>query len=128
MPEGGAKALIKSIKDSGMQAAIALKPGTGADAIAEYADDLDMILVMTVEPGFSGQSFMANQMDKVKTIRERYPNMNIQVDGGLSPTTVDNATAAGANVIVAASAIFGSDDQKGVIDSLRASVEKSLSS
>lgn len=128
MPEGGAKALIKSIKDAGMQAGIALKPGTGADAIAEYADDLDMILVMTVEPGFSGQSFMANQMDKVKTIRERYPNMNIQVDGGLSPKTVDNASAAGANVIVAASAIFGSDDQKGVIDSLRASVDKSLSS
>lgn len=127
MPEeGGAQALIDSIKNAGMKVAIALKPGTGAEAIDPYADQLDMVLVMTVEPGFSGQSFMGAMMPKVETLRKKYPNMDIQVDGGLSPKTVDAATAAGANVIVAASAIFGSNDRKGVIDALRASIDKSL--
>lgn len=126
MPEGGASALIASIKDAGMKAAIALKPDTPASAIDEYADRLDMILVMTVVPGFSGQSFMEDQMPKVKAIREKYPDMDIQVDGGLSPKTVDKATAAGANVVVAASAIFGSDDRQGVISTLRTSIDKSL--
>jgi len=126
MPEGGAQALIKSIKDAGMKVGIALKPGTPADAIDIYADQLDMVLVMTVEPGFSGQSFMGSMMPKVESIRAKYPKMDIQVDGGLSPSTVDAATVAGANVIVSASAIFGSDDRKGVIDALRASIDKSL--
>ncbi len=126
MPEGGASALITSIKDAGMKAAIALKPDTPASAVDEYADRLDMILVMTVVPGFSGQSFMEEMMPKVKAIREKYPDMDVQVDGGLSPKTVDKATAAGANVIVAASAIFGSDDRQGVINTLRASIDRSL--
>ena len=79
---------------------------------------------MSVEPGFSGQSFMASQMEKVKILREKYPNLTIQVDGGVSPKTIDAAASAGANCIVAASAIFGSDDRKGVIDTLRAGVDK----
>jgi len=127
MPKGGAQALIDSIKATGMRVGIALKPDTPAEVLYPYADQLDMILVMTVVPGFSGQSFMAEMMPKVEAIRAKYPDMDIQVDGGLSPKTVDAATAAGANVIVAASAIFGSDDRKGVIDALRASVDKSLS-
>eukprot|EP01083_Nonionella_stella_P200013 732946_1 len=126
MPEGGAQALIDSVKAAGMKVAIALKPDTPAEEVYPYADQLDMILVMTVVPGFSGQSFMGSVMPKVEAIREKYPDMDIQVDGGLSPKTVDAATAAGANVIVAASAIFGSDDRKGVITTLRSSVDKSL--
>jgi len=126
MPEGGAQALIDSIKEAGMKVAIALKPDTPAEVLDPYADQLDMILVMTVVPGFSGQSFMGEMMPKVEAIRSKYKDMDIQVDGGLSPKTVDAATAAGANVIVAASAIFGSDDRKGVIDQLRASVDKAL--
>jgi ribulose-phosphate 3-epimerase len=109
-----------------MKVAIALKPDTPAEAIDPYADQLDMVLVMTVVPGFSGQSFMGEMMPKVKAIRAKYPEMDIQVDGGLSPKTVDSATAAGANVVVAASAIFGSNDRKGVIDALRASIDRSL--
>mmetsp|Transcript_12358 Transcript_12358/g.23159 ORF Transcript_12358/g.23159 Transcript_12358/m.23159 type:complete len:225 (+) Transcript_12358:205-879(+) len=127
MPSGGVNALIKSIKEEGMKVAIALKPGTPAEAIDPYADQLDMVLVMTVEPGFSGQSFMSDMMPKVQAIRSKYPEMDIQVDGGLSPDTVDAATSAGANVVVAASAIFGSNDRKGVIDALRESIDKSLS-
>lgn len=126
MPSGGVNSLIESIKEEGMKVAIALKPGTPAEAIDPYADQLDMVLIMTVEPGFSGQSFMGDMMPKVQAIRSKYPEMDIQVDGGLSPQTVDAATSAGANVIVAASAIFGSNDRKGVIDALRVSIDKSI--
>lgn len=125
MPEGGPMELIETIKNAGMKVGVSLKPGTPADAIYEYADKglFDLILVMTVEPGFSGQSFKPEMMPKVETLRKKYPRVNIQVDGGLSPKTVDQASKAGANVIVAASAIFGSDDKGGVIKSLRESVE-----
>ena len=124
MPEGGHRALIQSIKDAGMKVGMTVKPGTPIDALYEFLDDLDMVLVMTVEPGFSGQKFMGDQMSKVEALRKRCPDLNIQVDGGLSPSTVDAATEAGANVIVAASAIFGSDDRAGVIQALRQSVLK----
>lgn len=124
MPEGGHKALIQSIKDAGMKVGMTVKPGTPIDVLYEFVDDLDMVLIMTVEPGFSGQKFMGDQMSKVEALRKRCPDLNIQVDGGLSPSTVDAATQAGANVIVAASAIFGSDDRAGVINALRESVVK----
>eukprot|EP00560_Eucampia_antarctica_P005126 CAMPEP_0197840842 /NCGR_PEP_ID=MMETSP1437-20131217/45837_1 /TAXON_ID=49252 ORGANISM="Eucampia antarctica, Strain CCMP1452" /NCGR_SAMPLE_ID=MMETSP1437 /ASSEMBLY_ACC=CAM_ASM_001096 /LENGTH=234 /DNA_ID=CAMNT_0043450509 /DNA_START=79 /DNA_END=783 /DNA_ORIENTATION=- len=122
--EGGVHALIKAIRDSGMQVGICMKPDTPADAIYDYMEHVDLILVMTVVPGFSGQKFMSTVMPKVKLLRSKYPKVNIQVDGGLSPTTVDHATQAGANVIVAASAIFGSNDRASVIQSLRTSIEK----
>lgn len=82
-----------------------------------------MVLVMTVEPGFGGQSFMADMMPKVQTLRKRYPNLNIEVDGGLSEKTIDTAADAGANVIVAGSAVFGAKDPSDVIRKLRESVE-----
>lgn len=124
--DGGVQTLIDAIKKQGMKVGASIKPGTSIDEIEPIVDQLDLILVMTVEPGFSGQSFMEGCMGKVKSLREKYPDIDIQVDGGLSPTTVDKATEAGANVIVAASAIFGSDDRKGVIDALRSSVDKHL--
>ena len=124
MPEGGVKAMIKMVKDAGMNVGIVIKPTTPAEDLFSYLEDIDHVLIMTVEPGFSGQKFMADMMPKVKTLREKAPNMNIQVDGGLSPTTIDAAAEAGANVIVAASAIFGSDDRQGVINALRAGVDK----
>jgi ribulose-phosphate 3-epimerase len=126
MPEGGVQTLIDAIKEQGMKVGVTIKPDTSIDVILPYAHQVDMILIMTVVPGFSGQSFMGEMMPKVTALREKFPDMDIQVDGGLSPKTVDTATAAGANVVVAASAIFGSDDRKGVIDTLRASVEKNL--
>ena len=126
MPDGGVQKLIDAIKEQGMKVGITVKPGTSIEQVFPFVDQIDMVLVMTVEPGFSGQSFMADMMPKVSSLREKYPDLDIQVDGGLSPKTVDTATSAGANVIVAASAIFGSDDRKGVIDTLRSSVEKQL--
>lgn len=82
-----------------------------------------MILVMTVEPGFGGQSFMASELPKVTALRKRYPELNIEVDGGLSEKTIDQAADAGANVIVAGSAVFGAEHPGEVIKALRQSVE-----
>ena len=78
---------------------------------------------MTVHPGFGGQKFMSSELPKVSALRKKYPNLNIEVDGGLSEKTIDQAAEAGANVIVAGSAVFGAKDPKGVIGSLRAAVE-----
>lgn len=82
-----------------------------------------MVLVMTVHPGFGGQKFMATELPKVKALRQRYPDLNIEVDGGLSEATIDQAAEAGANVIVAGSAVFGAKDPADVISKLRQAVE-----
>lgn len=79
---------------------------------------------MTVYPGFGGQKFMASELAKVKALRERYPDLNIEVDGGLSEATVDQAAEAGANVIVAGSAVFGAENPGDVISKLREAVDK----
>ena len=81
-----------------------------------------MVLVMTVEPGFGGQKFMASELPKVQELRRRYPDLNIEVDGGLGPATIGQAADAGANVIVAGSAVFGAKDPAEVIALLRDTV------
>lgn len=82
-----------------------------------------MVLIMTVEPGFGGQKFMASELPKVQELRKKYPELNIEVDGGLGPATIDQAADAGANVIVAGSAVFGAKDPSEVISVLRKSVQ-----
>ena len=126
LPDQDAHKMIQMIRDAGMRVGMVIKPGTPVESVFPYVDQLDLVLIMTVEPGFSGQKFMAEMMPKVKELREKYPKLNIQVDGGLSPETIDAAATAGANVIVAASAIFGASDRKGVIDQLRSGVDKQL--
>lgn len=120
------EALIKQIKDKGMKVGMAIKPKTPVEAVLPYVDQVDMILVMTVEPGFGGQKFMSDMMPKVKMLRVKYPNLDIEVDGGLSPDTIEEAAEAGANMIVSGSAVVKSTDPKSVIDTLRASVVKWL--
>lgn len=121
--------LIRYIHSLGLRAGVAIKPGTPVDVLFPLADAADaddrpdMLLVMTVEPGFGGQKFMADQMPKVRALRDRYPDLNIEVDGGLGPATIDVAADAGANVIVAGSAVFGAADPADVIAKLRAAVE-----
>ncbi|MCQ2462455.1 MAG: ribulose-phosphate 3-epimerase [Clostridia bacterium] len=114
---------VKLIKSSGCKAGIAVKPGTPAEAVFPYLGDIDMVLVMTVEPGFGGQSFMEDMMEKVTAVRKECERLSldtdIQVDGGISLKTVEKAAKAGANVFVAGSAIFGADDRKAMITSLR---------
>lgn len=83
-----------------------------------------MVLVMTVYPGFGGQKFMPSELPKVAALRERYPELDIEVDGGLGLGTIDEAAEAGANVIVAGSAVFGAQDPAEVIAKLREAVEK----
>lgn len=71
------------------QVGVALKPGTPVDVVADYVDLADMVLIMTVEPGFGGQKFMEPMLKKVAWLRENYPELNIEVDGGVGPTTID---------------------------------------
>ena len=118
------EALIDEVKATGMRVGVALKPKTPAEWVLPFLSKLDMVLVLTVEPGFGGQKFMADAVTKCETIRNASKEIDIQVDGGLSPSTVDAAAKVGANVIVAGSAIFGSDAPQDVIKTLRESVEK----
>lgn len=124
------KELIKFIHELGMQAGIAIKPKTSVDVLWDIlespveAERPDMVLIMTVEPGFGGQSFMASELPKVSALRAKYPELHIEVDGGLSGKTIDQAADAGANVIVAGSAVFGAKDPAEVIAKLREAVEK----
>jgi len=114
--------VCKMIQKHGMKVGLAIKPGTAADAVAPFITLVDMILVMTVEPGFGGQSFMPHMMPKVLSLRTEYPDLDIQVDGGLGPSTIEAAAKAGANFIVAGSAVFKEKDRGGVIDKLRTTV------
>ncbi|KAK2746881.1 RIBULOSE-phosphate 3-epimerase [Onygenales sp. PD_40] len=122
--------LIRYIHECGMQAGIAIKPDTPVDALWDILasedplDRPDMVLVMTVYPGFGGQKFMASELPKVKALREKYPDLNIEVDGGLGEGTVDQAAEAGANVIVAGSAVFNAQDPAQAIAMLREAVDK----
>lgn len=120
--------LIKLIKSFDIKAACAIKPGTPVDVLFELAPFLDMALVMTVEPGFGGQKFMPDMMSKVETLRRMYPNLNIQVDGGLGKDTVPTAAKAGANVIVAGTSVFTAKDPKDVISFMKDEVTKELES
>lgn len=110
---------IDKIIDCGCKAAVALKPKTPASAVMPYIDKLSMVLVMTVEPGFGGQSFMADMMPKIEEIRKAAPDIDIEVDGGINAETIKTASAAGANVFVAGSAVFKSEDPKKTIETLK---------
>ncbi|RHZ89898.1 hypothetical protein Glove_9g184 [Diversispora epigaea] len=111
--------LIERIRKSGMKVGIAIKPKTSIDLIYPFADKIDLCLVMTVEPGFGGQKFMHDCMPKVKALRERFPELDIEVDGGLALDTIEEAAKAGANVIVAGTSIFKADNPKEVILTFR---------
>ncbi len=110
---------IDKIIASGCKAALAVKPGTDIEAVYPYLDRLSMVLVMTVEPGFGGQSFMESTMPKIEKLRAKCPNLDIQVDGGINANTVKIAGKAGANVMVAGSAVFNSEDPKEAIKTLK---------
>ncbi|HQH08596.1 MAG TPA: ribulose-phosphate 3-epimerase [Phycicoccus sp.] len=116
--------LARDIRGAGARAAFALKPGTPFAAYEELLDEVDMVLVMTVEPGFGGQSFMADQMPKVRQVREairrRGGEIWIQVDGGVSARTIEECAEAGADVFVAGSAVYGAESAAAAVDELRA--------
>ncbi|KAG8432624.1 hypothetical protein GDO86_017028 [Hymenochirus boettgeri] len=112
-------ALIKDIRESGMKVGLAIKPNTTVENLAPFANQIDMALVMTVEPGFGGQKFMEDMMPKVQWLRSQFPSLDIEVDGGVGPDNIHRCAEAGANMIVSGSAIMKSDDPRSVITLLR---------
>ena len=116
-------ATIEEIKKYGKIPALSVKPGTPAEAVFPYLDKISMVLVMTVEPGFGGQSFMADMLPKIKAIRQECDRrgipMHIQVDGGIAEKTAPLVKEAGADVLVAGSAVFGAEDTVAAIESIR---------
>ncbi|XP_011624943.1 ribulose-phosphate 3-epimerase, cytoplasmic isoform [Amborella trichopoda] len=120
------KEIIRRVKAAGMRPGVSLKPGTSVDEVYPLIEDeepVQIVLVMTVEPGFGGQKFMPEMMDKVRTLRKKYPSLDIEVDGGLGPSTIELAASSGANCIVAGSSIFGAKEPAEVISIFRKSVE-----
>ena len=107
----------------GVKKGIALRPITAADAVLPYLEQLDMILIMTVEPGFGGQAFMQHQLETIRQVRSHIDRLNpacdLQVDGGIDLNTCKLVRAAGANVLVAGSAIYGAENPALVIDAMR---------
>ena len=121
-PSGIADAL-RAMEANGVKKAVALRPITAARAVLPYLEQLDLVLVMTVEPGFGGQSFMEGQLETIREVRaliDRYhPQCELEVDGGIGPKTAPLAVEAGANVLVAGSAVYGAPDPAGAIAALR---------
>ncbi|MDD6061737.1 MAG: ribulose-phosphate 3-epimerase [Oscillospiraceae bacterium] len=122
------KKVIDAIHAAGCRAAVSVKPGTPVETVYPFLQDLEMVLVMTVEPGFGGQAFLPQMCQKIAALRkectERGLSTDIQVDGGINASTVREAAAAGANVFVAGSAVFRSADAAAVIAQLRTSAEE----
>ena len=112
---------LRSIRNEGARAGLAIKPNTAIEEYEQFSDLVDMFLIMTVEPGFGGQKFMANMMDKVRTTRSFIGDRPIwlQVDGGISLETIEMAMEAGADTFVAGSAVFNAQDPAAMVTSLR---------
>ena len=114
---------INVTKSLGKKAGVTLKPGTQAEAVLPFLEKVDLVLVMTVEPGFGGQSFMSEMLPKISAIREyiekHKPGCELEVDGGIDASTAALVKAAGANVLVAGSAVFRADDRARAIREIR---------
>ncbi|GAB6099178.1 ribulose-phosphate 3-epimerase [Halanaerocella petrolearia] len=111
---------IQKIKEQGIKAAVALNPATSLSEIEYVLDELDMVLVMTVNPGFGGQDFIVEMLPKIKQLREKINNSNLEVDGGIKPGGIANKVVkAGANILVSGSAIFKARDRCQAIRKLR---------
>ncbi|MBX5435907.1 MAG: ribulose-phosphate 3-epimerase [Alicyclobacillaceae bacterium] len=115
---------LQTIRQAGVRAGLALNPGTGIDSVRELADDIDMLLVMTVNPGFGGQRLIPSTLGKVSRARRLLNELGrsdvaIEVDGGITPATAGKAVLAGAQVLVAGSAVFGQSDYADAIRRIR---------
>ena len=110
--------VVSHIRSSGIKAGVSLKPKSGLDLIEKHLKNIDMVLIMTVEPGFSGQKFMSDMMSKVRSLRKVY-NGDIEVDGGINKDNAKEAIKAGANILVAGTYVFKSDNIEEAIKSLR---------
>jgi ribulose-phosphate 3-epimerase len=113
------KKCIHLSKSAGCLAGVAINPPTGIESISSLLDMVDYVLIMSVNPGFGGQSFIGETLDKVLYLREKNPNLEIQIDGGINDKTASMAISAGANNLVAGSYIFGAEDRIVAIKSLK---------
>jgi ribulose-phosphate 3-epimerase len=100
--------VIAAIKKAGKKPGIALKPSTRVEQIAKYLLDIDMVVIMTVEPGFGGQKFMENQVKKIEEVKKYNPQILVEIDGGINEDTIIKCAEAGADICVAGTAVFGS--------------------
>jgi ribulose-phosphate 3-epimerase len=116
--EKDVRGVLTMIRKAGAKAGISLRPKTSVETLFPYFADLDLVLVMSVEPGFGGQSFMPDMMEKIKTLRPKFKGL-ISVDGGIDPKNASQALEAGADILVAGSAIFGMPDRAKVIQEFR---------
>lgn len=120
--------ICRKIREAGMKVGLGIKPNTPVSVIEEYIGLADLILVMTVEPGFGGQKFMSDMMPKVEYLRKNYPQMDIEVDGGVSLETIGECARAGANMIVAGTAIIKAQDQQQVMREMKQTVTQAINS
>ena len=115
--------LLSRIREQGVMAGISIKPGTPVEEVYPYLDQCDMVLVMTVEPGYGGQKLIPENLEKVTKIKaeaeRRGLNIEIQVDGGINVENAKDAISAGATILVAGSSVFGKTDRRAAIDALR---------
>ncbi|QSF47057.1 MULTISPECIES: ribulose-phosphate 3-epimerase [Paenibacillus] len=123
--------VVHQIKELGIMAGVAINPGTPASAVREVLEDVDMVLVMTVNPGFGGQAFIPNTMRKIRQIREwaneiNHNNLRIEVDGGVAENTAPIVAEAGADVLVAGNAVFGRTDRAAAIRAIREAAESAV--
>jgi ribulose-phosphate 3-epimerase len=127
---GNTPALIAQMRQLGLRAGLALNPDTPFEAVAPFLDSVDLVLCMTVFPGFGGQEFMAEVLEKVRLVRRAIDagahGVDLEVDGGIDVDTAPRAAEAGANVFVAGSAIFGHERPWEAADRIRASIEATL--
>ncbi|XP_024080508.1 ribulose-phosphate 3-epimerase [Cimex lectularius] len=119
-------ATCRKVRELGMKVGVAFKPNTDVMVVKHYVDDVDMILIMTVEPGFGGQKFMSDMMKKVRWLRDNFPTMDIEVDGGVGLNTIQECAEAGANMIVSGTAVTGATNPSEVISKLREVVQSKL--
>ena len=114
---------LRIMEECGVKRAVALRPITKAEAVLPYLEQLDMVLVMTVEPGFGGQAFMEGQLETIRQVRalidQLNPNCRLEVDGGINPETATRVVEAGADTLVAGSSVYGAPDVALAIESLR---------
>jgi ribulose-phosphate 3-epimerase len=114
---------IEKIKKHKIKVGISINPPTPLDLILPHLDKVDMVLIMSVNPGYAGQKFIPGVLSKIRTLRKLRPNLDIEIDGGINKDTIKQAVEAGANIIVAGSSIFNEKDRKKAISELKTIVK-----
>ncbi len=115
--------VLDKIHSHGLKAGLSIKPKTPVEDVIPFIDKIDMLLIMSVEPGFGGQSFIPQSLEKIRKARELFPNLDIEVDGGINADNIGEIVKNGANIIVAGSSVFGFEDVASAIQTLREKAE-----